>query len=93
MDTLAIAHSSYFVSRIAALDAGIPDDNVIHTADEFFAAEDDTVKCLGCETVFADRDELDDNMNCSVCAEEPDWQADESRAWDHQRGCNTARGR
>ncbi len=93
MNTSVLAHNHHFVSRIAALDAGIPDDNIIHTADEFFAAEDDTVTCDGCENAFADRAELDDNMHCSVCASEPAWQEYESRAFEYQRGCNTPRGR
>lgn len=90
MNSLARQYNPFYRTREDALSAGIPDDDIIHTADDFFCSEDDAVSCSGCGTFYSDRSELDEDLLCPTCADEPDWQADESISWGQQRGCGSA---
>ena len=57
---------TYRTKEDAILD-GIPANEIVHTADEFFCAEDDTVSCSGCGSHYAERAELDDDLYCDTC--------------------------
>lgn len=85
---------TYRTKEDAILD-GIPANEVVHTADEFFCAEDDTVSCAGCDAVYAERSELDDDLNCETCAGEAVDHARDLQGlnadWSASRGCNMGR--
>lgn len=85
-----------FATKSEAILEGIPAAEVIHTADDFFCEEDETIKCNGCDTVYFDRHELDDDFNCEECAQnaldEEQHMKDLNADWSASRGCNMGRG-
>lgn len=93
-----LAHNSRpgFATKSEAILGGVPENDVIHTADDFYCTEDDSINCEGCQTPYLDRHELDDDFLCMDCAQhardDEQHMKDLNADWSASRGCNMGRG-